>query len=140
MDQAPAPAAGWKSEEPHVDAELVFRELGPADDPRVTDDLLLPPPALSDELFEELVTEGHVQGLRYLIASTPSGRPPVGYRTLVASRGRVLFVDDLVTDEATRSRGAGRTGAVGKPVSTADTTGSAGVRAAPGITFVQRRE
>ncbi|MEV6898918.1 GNAT family N-acetyltransferase [Amycolatopsis sp. NPDC051372] len=95
------------------EAELVFRELGPADDPRVTKDLL--PllrrlrPALSGELFEELVTEGHEQGLRYLIAYSPAGQPlaAAGYRTLVTSRGRVLFVDDLVTDEASRSQGVG---------------------------------
>ncbi|MEU4667549.1 hypothetical protein AB0F91_06150 [Amycolatopsis sp. NPDC023774] len=47
--------------------ELVFRELGPAGDPRVTEDLLPLPlllrPALSGELFEELVTQGHDQGL-----------------------------------------------------------------------------
>ncbi|MEV4603456.1 hypothetical protein AB0K15_39500 [Amycolatopsis sp. NPDC049253] len=76
----------------------------------MTEDLLpLLRPALSGELFEELVTEGHDQGLRYLIACSPAGQPPAaaGYRTLVTSRGCVLFIDDLVTGEAARSQGVG---------------------------------
>ncbi|MEU8632637.1 GNAT family N-acetyltransferase [Amycolatopsis sp. NPDC048633] len=94
-------------------AELVIRELDPGGDPQPTADLwpLLQRlrPGLTKELFEELLTDGYRQGLRYLVAYSPAGRPlaAAGYRVLVTSRGRLLFVDDLVTDEATRSQGVG---------------------------------
>jgi len=94
-------------------AELVIRELGPVDDPQLTADLwpLLQRlrPGLTEDLFGELLTDGYRQGLRYLVAYSPAGLPlaAAGYRVLVTSRGRVLFVDDLVTDETARSRGIG---------------------------------
>ncbi|WP_326835347.1 GNAT family N-acetyltransferase [Amycolatopsis rhabdoformis] len=90
--------------------EVDIRELGRGDDPA---DLLVLlrrlRPVMSEELFDELVTDGYEQGLRYLVAYSGAGRPlaAAGYRRLVTSRGRVLFVDDLVTDEAARSRGVG---------------------------------
>ncbi|MFC0432721.1 GNAT family N-acetyltransferase [Kutzneria buriramensis] len=93
--------------------DVVFKELTSDDVPLLRSDLL--PllrrlrPAMSDELFAELVTDGFEQGLRYLVAYSPSGLPlaAAGYRILVTSRGRVLFVDDLVTAEESRSRGFG---------------------------------
>lgn len=94
-------------------AELDIRELGHLDDPQRTADLwpLLQRlrPGLTKDLHDELLTDGYRQGLRYLIAYSPAGRPlaAAGYRVLVTSRGRVLFVDDLVTDETARSQGVG---------------------------------
>ncbi|HEX6449449.1 MAG TPA: GNAT family N-acetyltransferase [Trebonia sp.] len=91
-------------------AELEIRALGPADDPADLLPLLRRlRPDLTEELFSELLTEGYDQGLRYLVAYSPSGQPlaAAGYRTLVTSRGRILFVDDMVTDEAARSQGVG---------------------------------
>ncbi|MGP4017577.1 GNAT family N-acetyltransferase [Saccharopolyspora sp. 5N708] len=94
-------------------ADLDIRELEPDDDPKLAADLL--PllrrlrPGLTDELFGELLTDGYRQGLRYLVACTSAGQPlaAAGYRILVTSRGRILFVDDLVTDEGARSQGVG---------------------------------
>lgn len=93
--------------------EVVIHELGSRDDPRPREDLL--PllrqlrPGLTGESFEELVTDGYDQGLRYLLAYAPAGAPlgAAGYRIMPTSRGRILFVDDLVTDAAARGTGVG---------------------------------
>lgn len=91
--------------------EVRVEELA-AGDPRLPAQLYpllrLLRPGLSDEQFRELVTTGHDQGLRFLLAS--AGDEPLGaagYRVLVTSRGRILFVDDLVTAEPARSSGVG---------------------------------
>ncbi len=66
-------------------------------------------PQLTREAFGDLVIEGTQQGLMVLAAWDGPNRC-VGtalYRVLATSRGRVLFVDDLVTDPDTRSRGIG---------------------------------
>ncbi|ODU06105.1 MAG: hypothetical protein ABS81_05590 [Pseudonocardia sp. SCN 72-86] len=64
-------------------------------------------PGLTRDLFEELTTVGYDQGLRFLVAEDVDGVPTAaaGYRVLSTSRGRILYVDDLVTSEAHRSRG-----------------------------------
>ncbi|NKQ54341.1 GNAT family N-acetyltransferase [Amycolatopsis sp. K13G38] len=93
--------------------DLVIREVGCCDDPQSTADLwrLLCRlrPGLTEELFTEMLTDGHDQGLRFLVAYSLGGQPlaAAGYRTLVTSRGRILFVDDLVTEDAARSQGVG---------------------------------
>jgi GNAT superfamily N-acetyltransferase len=64
-------------------------------------------PDLTREQFRELTTDGYDQGLRFLIAHFGEGVPlaAAGYRILSTSRGRLLYVDDLVTAQAERSRG-----------------------------------
>lgn len=67
-------------------------------------------PDLTPEGFARLMAEGHPQGLRYLIAYGADGAAPLGaagFRVLTTSRGRVLFLDDLVTRTAARSGGVG---------------------------------
>lgn len=59
--------------------------------------------------FDVLAEEGGRQGLAALLAWERSGSP-VGatlYRVLATSRGRLLFVDDLVTTQQARSGGVG---------------------------------
>ncbi|MET8982246.1 GNAT family N-acetyltransferase [Streptomyces sp. NPDC004539] len=66
-------------------------------------------PALTAEGFREFVTEAHGQGLVVTAAYDPDGAclAVVTHRVLATSRGRVLFVDDLVTAPAARGRGIG---------------------------------
>lgn len=66
-------------------------------------------PALTARAFEELTGEGERQGPRYLLAYDAAGAPvaAAGYRVLITSRGRILFVDDLVTAGAARRAGVG---------------------------------
>lgn len=85
------------------------------DDPRLTEQvyplLRVLRPGLTRDAFDELVTEGGNQGLTPVAAWDDDGRC-VGaamYRVLVTSRGRLLFVDDLVTDPDARSSGVGAT-------------------------------
>ncbi|WP_328375600.1 GNAT family N-acetyltransferase [Streptomyces sp. NBC_00440] len=66
-------------------------------------------PGLSEAAFMSFASEAHRQGLVFTAAYVPDG-PCVGvatHRTLVTSRGRLLFVDDLVTDPGVRSGGVG---------------------------------
>lgn len=66
-------------------------------------------PQLTLAAFRNLLDEGTRQGLSVMTAWDLSQRC-VGtslYRILATSRGRVLFVDDLVTDPHIRSRGIG---------------------------------
>ena len=91
--------------------DVVIRELARGGADRFTMDLftLLRQlrPDLSQQTFRELTSDGYEQGLRYLVAHSSHGKPvaAAGYRVLVTSRGRILFVDDLVTAEAERSHG-----------------------------------
>ncbi|MFJ4591848.1 MULTISPECIES: GNAT family N-acetyltransferase [unclassified Kitasatospora] len=66
-------------------------------------------PALTAEGFAAFAAEAHAQGLAFTAAYDGRGRC-VGvatHRVLATSRGRLLFVDDLVTDRAVRSAGVG---------------------------------
>ncbi|MEV0185721.1 GNAT family N-acetyltransferase [Streptomyces sp. NPDC050625] len=91
--------------------DIVFKELERGDDPQLRSDLfsLLCElrPGMSQQLFGELTSVGIVQGLRYLVAYSGDGKPlaAAGYRVLYTSRGRMLYVDDLVTTGSERSRG-----------------------------------
>ncbi|QRP50107.1 GNAT family N-acetyltransferase [Amycolatopsis sp. FDAARGOS 1241] len=92
--------------------EPAVEELG-AGDPRSESELfpLLRQlrPHLTREQFGELVTTGHEQGLRYFVAYAGGAAPAAaGYRLLVTSCGRLLYVDDLMTAEEARSTGVGR--------------------------------
>ncbi len=84
-----------------------------ADDPRIETDLypLLRQlrPHLTPRLFDALIAEGYPQGLRYLVAYRGHHAPQAaaGYRVIATSRGRILFLDDLVTDPGARSGGIG---------------------------------
>ena len=50
-----------------------------------------------------------MQGLRYLVAYHSDGTPQAapGYRVIATTRGRILFLDDLVTHPDARSKGIG---------------------------------
>ncbi|WP_328316225.1 GNAT family N-acetyltransferase [Streptomyces sp. NBC_00388] len=66
-------------------------------------------PGLTEAAFTAFAGEAHRQGLVFTAAYDPEGRC-VGvatHRTLATSRGRLLFVDDLVTDSRVRSGGVG---------------------------------
>lgn len=66
-------------------------------------------PALTEEGFARFAAEASAQGLVFTAAYGPDGRclAVAGHRILATSRGRMLFVDDLVTDPAERSTGVG---------------------------------
>ncbi|WP_328834681.1 GNAT family N-acetyltransferase [Streptomyces europaeiscabiei] len=66
-------------------------------------------PALDDAAFDRFAAEAHGQGLVFTAAYDERGRcaAVATHRVLATSRGRVLFVDDLVTDPALRSAGVG---------------------------------
>ena len=96
--------------EPRVNVTL--REIT-ANDPSLEADLypLLAAlrPGLSVDTFDTLLSEGREQGLRVLIADQGADRC-IGaalYRIVATSRGRVTFLDDLVTNPARRSKGVG---------------------------------
>ena len=66
-------------------------------------------PGLSVNTFDTLLSEGREQGLRVLVADQGAERC-IGaalYRIVATSRGRVTFLDDLVTNPARRSKGVG---------------------------------
>ncbi|MET9533351.1 MULTISPECIES: GNAT family N-acetyltransferase [unclassified Streptomyces] len=66
-------------------------------------------PDLTETAFMAFAEEAHRQGLVFTAAYDSDGRC-VGvatHRTLATSRGRLLFVDDLVTDSRVRSGGVG---------------------------------
>jgi|SRR5699024_2068013 len=66
-------------------------------------------PGLTRVAFDELISEGGAQGLTVLVARDTVGEC-VGaalYRLMTTSRGKLVFVDDLVTSPASRSTGVG---------------------------------
>ncbi|MFE9256712.1 GNAT family N-acetyltransferase [Streptomyces sp. NPDC006879] len=83
------------------------------EDPRMTEDvgplIRALRPELTEAGFARLATEGHEQGLVFTAAYDPQGHCAgvAGHRVLSTSRGRILFVDDLVTDPTLRSIGLG---------------------------------
>ncbi|MGK5628795.1 GNAT family N-acetyltransferase [Streptomyces sp. URMC 123] len=92
--------------------ELITEDVTP-DDPRMAAEveplIRTLRPALSAEAFAVFAAEAHRQGLVFTLARDPRGRclGVATHRVLATSRGRLLFVDDLVTDPAARSRGVG---------------------------------
>ncbi|MFE9251281.1 GNAT family N-acetyltransferase [Streptomyces sp. NPDC007088] len=66
-------------------------------------------PALTDAEFDRFAAEAHAQGLVFTAVHDEHGHclAVATHRVLATSRGRVLFVDDLVTDPARRSGGVG---------------------------------
>ncbi|QGZ48993.1 MULTISPECIES: GNAT family N-acetyltransferase [Streptomyces] len=92
--------------------ELTLTDLTPDDPALVTDVGPLMEtlrPGLGADAFLEFATAAHNQGLVFTAAHDPAGRC-VGvatHRVLATSRGRLLFVDDLVTAPAARSAGVG---------------------------------
>ncbi|MDI9883340.1 GNAT family N-acetyltransferase [Streptomyces sp. HNM0645] len=83
------------------------------EDPRFSSDvrplLRVLRPALTDAAADAFAHEAHRQGLVFTAAYEASGRClGVGsHRVLATSRGRVLFIDDLVTDPFQRGAGTG---------------------------------
>ena len=91
---------------------VIIREIT-GDDPRLEADLypLLAAlrPGLSVDTFDTLMSDGGEQGLRVLVADQGRERC-IGaalYRIVATSRGRVTFLDDLVTAPGRRSKGVG---------------------------------
>ena len=66
-------------------------------------------PFLTDRTFLTLYEEAYPQGLRYTAAYHESGHclALAGWRVITTSRGRIFFVDDLVTASEFRSLGVG---------------------------------
>ncbi|HEU4412032.1 MAG TPA: GNAT family N-acetyltransferase [Polyangiaceae bacterium] len=67
-------------------------------------------PHLTPELFRQIYEEGHPQGLRFIAAFDGAGRclGVAGFRVVATTFSvRKLYVDDLVTTEAARSKGVG---------------------------------
>ncbi len=66
-------------------------------------------PQLTAEGFAQFTVEAHRQGLVFTAAYDKHGRcvGVAAYRVLATSRGRLLFVDDLVTAPEVRSGGIG---------------------------------
>ncbi|WP_229758725.1 GNAT family N-acetyltransferase [Peterkaempfera bronchialis] len=66
-------------------------------------------PALGPDAFAEFAAEAHRQGLVFTAVYDGDGRclAVAGHRVLATSRGRLLFVDDLVTAPEARSGGVG---------------------------------
>ncbi|MGW6685355.1 GNAT family N-acetyltransferase [Streptomyces sp. NPDC054961] len=67
-------------------------------------------PHLTEELFHDVYAEGHGQGLRFTAAYADGRCAGVaGWRVVVnTSNLRMLYVDDLVVADSTRSAGVGR--------------------------------
>ncbi|MER5433831.1 GNAT family N-acetyltransferase [Streptomyces sp. NPDC002588] len=68
-------------------------------------------PALTEADFDRFAVEAHAQGLIFTAAYDTHGHcvAVATHRVLATSRGRILFVDDLVTDATRRSAGIGAT-------------------------------
>lgn len=66
-------------------------------------------PHLTEELFHDVYAEGHGQGLRFTAAYADGRCAGVaGWRIVVnTSNLRMLYVDDLVVSDVTRSAGVG---------------------------------
>ncbi|GAA1248801.1 GNAT family N-acetyltransferase [Kitasatospora nipponensis] len=93
--------------------ELIISDVTP-DDPELERDVAplirLLRPGLTRADFTAFAFEAHRQGLVFTAAYEPHGRcvAVAAHRVLATSRGRLLFVDDLVTDPEARSGGVGR--------------------------------
>lgn len=92
---------------------LQLADIEPGD-PRLASDvlpvLLDLRPHLTTESFAAIYAEGHPQGLRYLVAYDGDRCVGVaGWRFVWSTVAmRKLYVDDLVTDPSSRSKGVGR--------------------------------
>lgn len=92
--------------------DLLLTQLLP-DDPRMAEDvgplMRALRPDLGQRAFTRFAAEAHTQGLVFTAAYDATGRclAVSTHRILATSRGRVLFVDDLVTEPAHRARGVG---------------------------------
>ncbi|WP_234017981.1 MULTISPECIES: GNAT family N-acetyltransferase [unclassified Streptomyces] len=93
--------------------DLVLVDLGPGD-PRMAADVAplirALRPRLSADAFTAFAEEGYAQGLRFTVAYDAATGRALGaatHRVLATSRGRLLFVDDLVTAAESRGRGVG---------------------------------
>ncbi|MDI3422887.1 GNAT family N-acetyltransferase [Streptomyces luteolus] len=81
--------------------------------PRMRDDvrplLCALRPALTEDAFDRFAVEAYGQGLVFTAAYGADGAcaAVATHRTLATSRGRILQVDDLVTDAGRRSGGVG---------------------------------
>lgn len=83
------------------------------DDPRLPDALQVLVqlrPSLTLDLWRSIYAEGHPQGLRFTAVEADGTIVAVAGWRLVActTAGRRLYIDDLVTDHATRSSGHGK--------------------------------
>ncbi|MGW7430203.1 GNAT family N-acetyltransferase [Streptomyces sp. NPDC054861] len=92
--------------------ELSLTDLTPADPALVTDVgplIRALRPGLDAAAFLEFAVAAHGQGLVFTAAHGPDGRclGVATHRVLATSRGRLLFVDDLVTAPESRSAGVG---------------------------------
>ncbi|MEU6878673.1 GNAT family N-acetyltransferase [Streptomyces sp. NPDC046712] len=92
--------------------KLTMTDLTPDDPALVTDVgplIRTLRPGLDADGFLEFATAAHRQGLVFTVAHDPAGRclGVASHRVLATSRGRLLFVDDLVTAPAARSAGVG---------------------------------
>ncbi|MBT2441208.1 GNAT family N-acetyltransferase [Streptomyces sp. ISL-36] len=92
--------------------ELTMTDLTP-DDPALATDvgplIRTLRPGLDAAGFLEFAAVAHLQGLVFTAAYDPAGRclGVAAHRVLATSRGRLLFVDDLVTAPSARSAGVG---------------------------------
>jgi GNAT superfamily N-acetyltransferase len=92
--------------------ELIFSDVAPGDSAMAAEVAPLIRalrPTLTHESAMAFAAEAHQQGLVFTVARDGRGRC-VGvatHRVLATSRGRLLFVDDLVTDPELRSCGIG---------------------------------
>ncbi|MEW2066480.1 GNAT family N-acetyltransferase [Streptomyces sp. NPDC007346] len=93
--------------------DLTLTDLTP-DDPRMSADVAplirTLRPELTAAAFTAFSDEAYGQGLRFTVAYDAATGRALGaatHRLLATSRGRVLFVDDLVTAPASRGRGVG---------------------------------
>jgi GNAT superfamily N-acetyltransferase len=66
-------------------------------------------PRLTRAESDRFLAEGHSQGLRCVVAADQEGGPAglALYRVVATSRGRIVFLDDLVTRPDVRSHGVG---------------------------------
>ncbi|MET8824603.1 GNAT family N-acetyltransferase [Streptomyces sp. NPDC004610] len=92
--------------------DMIFSDIVPAD-PRMESDVAplvrVLRPGLSAVAFREFMAEAQGQGLVVTAVHGPDGGclGVATHRVLATSRGRVLFVDDLVTAPEARGRGVG---------------------------------
>jgi GNAT superfamily N-acetyltransferase len=83
------------------------------DDPRMREALpvlVQLRPKLTLDAWQRIYAQGHPQGLRFTVVEAAGAIVAVAGWRLVSctTAGRRLYIDDLVTDEATRSSGHGK--------------------------------